>query len=291
MPGSELVGLYYLRTVADADSIRDAIATSGPVVVIGAGWIGTEVAASAHQSGADVTVVDAASVPLERVLGTEVGAMFGDLHAEHGVHLRLGTGIESFAGAGTVEEVRLTDGTVVPAGMVVVGVGVVPRSDLAQAAGLDVDNGIITDEHLATSVSDVFAAGDVANAFHPLYGRRVRLEHWSSALNQGPAAAHNMLGQSTVYDKTPYFLSDQYDFGMEYRGFAPDFDEVVFRGDRASREFVAFWLRAGHLVAAKNANIWDQGDQLEALVRAGTVVDRARLADAEVDLADLAEKR
>ena len=235
MSGSSLAGVLYLRTVADSDAIREAITRSVPIVVIGAGWIGAEVAASARQLGAEVSMVEVASVPLERVLGPEVGGIYRDLHAEHGVRMHFGVGIDSIAGSGRVEEVRLTDGTVIPAGVVIAGIGVVPRVRLAEAAGLDIDNGIIADEHLATGAPGIYAAGDVANAFHPAYGRRIRLEHWSAALNQGPAAARNMLDHPIAYDKTPYFFSDQYDFGMEYWGWAPDFDRVIFRGDPAGR--------------------------------------------------------
>ncbi len=236
--GSSLAGVLYLRSVADADALRDAISRSVPIVVIGAGWIGAEVAASARQLGAEVAMVEVASVPLERVLGPEVGSIYRDLHAEHGVRMHLGVGIDSIGGSGRVEEVRLTDGTVIPAGVVVAGIGVVPRVRLAEAAGLDIDNGVTTDEHLATSAPGIYAAGDVANAYYPAYGRRIRLEHWSAALNQGPTAAKNMLDNPIAYDKTPYFFSDQYDLGMEYRGWAPDFDRVIFRGDPAGREIL-----------------------------------------------------
>ena len=251
--------------VADSDRLRTAITSSVPVVVIGAGWIGAEVAASARQLGADVALVEMDSVPLARVLGVEVGSIYRDLHAEHGVHLHLGVGVESILGDEAVEEVRLDDGTVLAAGAVVVGVGVAPRTDLAEAAGLTIDNGVVTDEHLATSAAGIYAAGDVANVFYPFYGTHIRLEHWSAALNQGPVAAQNMLGQPTAYDKTPYFYSDQYDLGMEYRGWAKGDDQVVFRGDRSGREFIAFWVREGRVMAGMNANIWDQGDAIEAL--------------------------
>ncbi len=288
MPGAELPGVRSLRTVADSDAIRTAAGSGDPVVIVGAGWIGTEVAASARQLGADVTVVDPLPLPLERVLGPEVGAVYRDLHAEHGVHLRLGMGVESLQGTGSVEEVRLTDGTALPAGFVVVGVGVTARTQIAAASGLDVDNGVVTDATLATSAPRVYAAGDVANAWHPTYGTHIRLEHWSAALNQGPVAARNMLGSAVPYDKRPYFYSDQYDFGMEYRGWALGSDAVVFRGDVASREFLAFWLRDGVVVAAMNANVWDQGDALEALLATRRPVDTAALADPSSDLAALA---
>jgi 3-phenylpropionate/trans-cinnamate dioxygenase ferredoxin reductase subunit len=287
VPGADLPGVKYLRSVADADDLHRAIEGSSPMVVIGAGWIGAEVAASARQLGADVTVVDMASVPLERVLGPTIGAVFRDLHTEHGVRLLPGVGIDSIHGAAGVEEVRLTDGTVLPAGLVVVGIGVTPRTELAEAAGLDVDNGVVTDEYLATSAPDVYAAGDVANAFHPRYQTRIRLEHWSSALNQGPAAASNLLGHEKAYDKPPYFFSDQYEFGMEYRGWANSSDELVLRRGESKYEFIAFWLRDTRVVAAMNANVWDQGDALDALVSGGTSTDPARLADPDADLEKL----
>ena len=288
VPGSDLDGILSLRTVRDSDAIHDAVTASVPVVVIGAGWIGAEVAASARQLGAEVTMIDVASVPLERVMGSEVGGVYRDLHAAHGVQLRLGVGIESVGGTKAVEEVRLSDGSVVPAGVVVAGVGVTPRTDLAEACGIQIENGVVADEYLATTAPGVYTAGDVANAFHPLYDRRIRLEHWSAALNQGPAAAKNMLGNPTPYDKTPYFYSDQYDLGMEYRGWAPEFDQVVFRGDPASGEFLAFWLHRSQVVAIMNANVWDQTDAIDALVRARPSVDPALLADPDVELATLA---
>jgi 3-phenylpropionate/trans-cinnamate dioxygenase ferredoxin reductase component len=288
VPGSTLEGVLYLRTVSDSDTLRHAITSADPVVVIGAGWIGSEVAASARQLGAEVAMVEMASVPLERVLGTEVGGIYRDLHAEHGVRLHFGVGVDGIGGADRVEEVRLTDGTVLPAGTVVVGVGAQPRTELAQAAGLRLDDGVVTDEYLTTSVPTIYAAGDVASVWYRAYGAHIRLEHWSAALNQGPAAAKNMLGHAAAYEKVPYFFSDQYDLGMEYRGWAPSFDQVVFRGDRAGREFIAFWLAQGRVLAAMNANIWDQGDPIEALIRSGRPVDPARLADADIELARVA---
>jgi len=283
--GGDLEGVRYLRGVEDADALRRALTPSAQVVVIGAGWIGAEVAASARQLGASVSMVELASVPLERVLGPEVGAVYRDLHASHGVDLHFGVGVEAIVGAKTVEAVRLTDGTVLPATLVVVGVGVVPRVELAEAAGLAVDNGVVVDEHLATNVPGIFAAGDVANAFHPRYGTRIRLEHWSAALNQGPIAARSMLGHEVVYDRIPYFFSDQYDLGMEYRGWAPSFDRVILRGDPAGGSFLSFWLRHGRVAAAMNANVWDTGDVIEALLRVDRPIDQALLADPDVDLA------
>jgi 3-phenylpropionate/trans-cinnamate dioxygenase ferredoxin reductase component len=288
VPGVELEGFHLLRTVADSDAIRAAVTAGAPVVVIGAGWIGCEVAASARQLGADVTMVDLVSVPLERVLGHEVGEVYRVLHETHGVRLRLGVGIEAIRGAGRVDEVRLTDGSVLPAGAVVAGIGVLPRTKLAAAAGLEIDNGVRCDQYLATSAPGVYAAGDVANTYYTMYDAHIRLEHWSAALNQGPVAARNMLGLATPYEKVPYFYSDQYDLGMEYRGWAPDYDRVVFRNDPAGGEFLAFWLRDGVVGAVMNANVWDQGDAIEALLRARPVVDPDALADPAMDLAGLA---
>ncbi|HMC39340.1 MAG TPA: FAD-dependent oxidoreductase [Acidimicrobiales bacterium] len=284
VPGAGLDGVRYLRTVSDADGLRAAAGSGVPVAVIGAGWIGTEVAASLRQLGADVTVVDAVDLPLERVLGPEMGRLYRDLHVAHGVNFRLGVGVESISGGASVEQVTLTDGTVIPAGLVVVGVGVRPRSELAEAAGLEVDNGIVTDEFLETSVPGIFAAGDVANAYHPRYRERFRLEHWSSALNQGPAAAWGMIGQRQAYDKIPYFFSDQYDFGMEYRGRATASDELVLRRGGTETEFLAFWVRDDRVVAAMNANIWDQGDAIEKLIGESIPVDRAKLSDPDAEL-------
>ena len=284
IPGADLEGVYYLRSVNDADTLRQVITPSARVVVIGAGWIGAEVAASARQLGADVAMVELASVPLERVLGWEVGAIYRDLHQRHGVDLHLGVGVDTIIGSTTVQGVRLSDGTVLAATVVVVGIGVLPSVELAEKAGLTIDNGIVVDEHLATSAPGIFAAGDVANAFHPRYGKRIRLEHWSAALNQGPAAARSMLDHHIVYDRTPYFFSDQYDLGMEYRGWAPDFDRVVLRGDPAGGAFLSFWFRHGRVAAAMNVNVWDAGDAIETLLWTDRPIDPALLADPQVDL-------
>lgn len=287
VPGADLEGVHYLRSVEDADQLRQAIGPSVQVVVIGAGWIGAEVAASARQVGAGVAMVELAAVPLERVLGPEVGAVYRDLHQSHGVDLHFGVGVEAIVGSQTVEAVRLSDGTVLAATAVVVGVGVTPRVELAEAAGLTVNNGVVVDDYLQASAPGIFAAGDVANAFHPRYGTRIRLEHWSAALNQGPAAARAMLGHQVSYDRIPYFFSDQYDLGMEYRGWAPDFDQVVFRGDPAAGEFLCFWLRHGRVAAAMNANVWDAGDAIETLLQTDRPIDPARLADPDAELAGL----
>ena len=300
LPGADLPGVRYLREMADSDALRTAITAASRVVVIGAGWIGSEVAASARQLGAEVAIVGPEAVPLERVLGPRVGGVYRDLHAEHGVDLHLSTQIEAIVGNGAAQGVRTTDGSVIEGDLVVVGVGASPRDELAREAGLTLENGIVVDEFLRTSAPDVFAAGDVAATWNTRYNKRIRLEHWANALNQGPTAARNMLNGSskdskdstdhpmTAYAKLPYFYSDQYDLGMEYNGYATDWDHVVFRGDPSAGEFIAFWLRDGRVLAGMNANIWDQGDAIKAIVRGGTIVDTDALADPSVPLADLA---
>jgi 3-phenylpropionate/trans-cinnamate dioxygenase ferredoxin reductase subunit len=287
IPGGELDGVLYLRSVADCDALRERLGRGGAVVVIGAGWIGAEVAASARQRGLEVTVIDPLTVPLERVLGTEVGAVYRDIHLDHGVQMLMGTGVEAFEGGMAVERVRTTDGRELECDFVVVGVGVQPRTALAAQAGLAVDNGILVDEHLQTEAPGVFAAGDVANAYHPFYGERIRVEHWANALHQGPVAARAMLGEPDVYDRLPYFFSDQYDVGMEYAGFARTWDRVVFRGDPATREFIAFWLTGDRVVAGMNVNVWDVTDPIQRLIRQRSPVDDRRLADPDVSLDDL----
>jgi 3-phenylpropionate/trans-cinnamate dioxygenase ferredoxin reductase subunit len=279
--GADLDGVHVLRTFEDSDALRAVLDGGGRLVVIGAGWIGCEVAASARQRGMDVTVVEPQSVPLERVLGPELGAIYRDVHLDHGVELRLGDGVEAIEGSGGAERVRTSDGAVLDCSAVVLGVGVAPRTGLA--GELAVDDGILVDARLRTSAENVFAAGDVANHDHPLLGR-LRVEHWANALEQGPAAARAMLGQDVTYDRVPYFFSDQYDVGMEYAGHSRPGDEVVFRGDPATREFIAFWLRDGRLVAGMNVNVWDVNEQIQALVRDGATVDPDRLRDPDVEL-------
>ena len=288
LPGSDLEGVRYLRRLNDSRGLRQAITTARRLVVVGAGWIGSEVAASARQLGCAVTMVAPEAVPLERVLGPQVGAVYRDLHRDRGVDLRLSSGVEAVLGSGRVEAVRLSDGQQVAADVVLIGAGALPRDELARDAGLRVDDGIVVDEYLQTSAPDIYAAGDVANAWHPVLQRMIRVEHWANAKSQGPAAAGSILGEHTAYDKLPYFYSDQYDLGMEYHGFAEDWDQVVFRGDPRGREFLAFWVKEGRVVAGMNANVWDQGDGIKALVRSDGTVDPGRLADPDVALEDLA---
>jgi 3-phenylpropionate/trans-cinnamate dioxygenase ferredoxin reductase component len=280
VPGAELDGIYYLRTLADCDALRSRLDAGGRVAVVGAGWIGSEVAASARQRGLEVTVIDPLAVPNERIFGERVGVFYRDVHRQHGVAMMLGRGVAAFVGESTVAQVRTSDGCSVECDFVVVGVGVVPRNGLAHAAGLEVENGIVVDERLVSSVPNIHAAGDVANAWHPFFERRIRVEHWANALNQGPAAARSMLGREVSYDRIPYFFSDQYDVGMEYSGFADRWDEVVFRGDpEAGEGFVAFWLRDGCVLAGMNVNVWDVNEHVQELIRSRRPVDPRALAD------------
>ncbi len=282
VPGGDRVRT--LRKLPDADHLKEALARGGRVVVVGGGWIGLEVAAAAREYGADVTLIEALPQPLSRVLGDEIGAVFADLHRAHGVDVRLGSGVKEI----TDDGVTLPDGSTVPADLILAGVGIRPDTRLAEEAGLAVDNGILVDAALRTSDADIYAAGDVANVDSPLFGR-VRVEHWANALNGGPAAARSMLGQAVSYDRVPYFFSDQYDLGLEYSGWAPpgSYDQVMVRGDLAAREFVAFWLSGDRVLAGMNVNVWDVTDPIQALVRRGTPIDPARLADPGVPLDQL----
>ncbi len=234
-------------------------------------------------------MIEAGQLPLERVLGPELGAFYRDVHAEHGVEWHFGNGVEELRGSERVEEVRLADGSIVAGDLFVVGVGVIPRIELAEGAGLTIENGVVTDEFLQTSAPGVFAAGDLADAWHPLFQTRIRLEHWSSALNQGPVAAKNMLGPACAYERIPYFFSDQYDVGMEYSGYAPTWDQVVFRGDPATRAFIAFWLKDGRLAAGMNVNTWDVNDAIAAIVASQKPVDADRLRDPDIELAQVVQ--
>ncbi|HCU97243.1 MAG TPA: FAD-dependent oxidoreductase [Actinobacteria bacterium] len=289
IPGNDLDGVLYLRTVTHCERLSAALAGGGQVVIAGAGWIGLEVAAAAREAGCAVTVIEPEPAALHRALGPELGQMFTELHREHGVEFRFGESVSEFRGSGQVSEVVTSSGAVVPANTVVVGIGAVPNTGLAADAGLDVGNGIVVDAALRTSDSSIYAAGDVANAYHPLLGRRVRVEHWANALNGGPAAARSMLGQDVSYDRVPYFFSDQYDLGMEAAGLPEpgSYDQVLYRGDRAAREFIAFWLRQGAVVAGMNVNVWDVSDDIQALIRSGRQVDAARLTDPDVPLTEV----
>ena len=291
LPGADAEGVLYLRRVADSDRIRTTLQTATRIAVIGAGWIGLETAAAARSAGVEVTVLEAAELPLLRVLGREVAESFAGLHREHGVDLRPGVQVSEITGSGgRADGVRLADGSHVEADAVVVGVGITPNSQLAEAAGLQTQNGVVVDARLRSSDPDIYAAGDVARAYHPTLGRHIRLEHWANALNQPQAAARAMLGQDLAYDRVPYFYTDQYDLGMEYAGYVEPggYDQVVFRGDVERREFIAFWVGGGRVLAGMNVNIWDASEMIQALVRSGRTVDPGRLADPGVPLDQLA---
>ena len=293
VPGSYLDGVQQLRTLADSDRIAAALVDGAHLVVVGAGWIGLEVAAAARQRGAAVTVLDRSRLPLLRVLGPDIAPVFADLHRDNGVTFRHGAAVREFRGDGQVSSVLLHDGTELPADAVVVGVGVHPNVGLAETAGLAVDNGVVVDQSLRTSDPRIYAAGDIANAYHPLYSTHLRVEHWATALHSGPAAARSMLGVRVVYDRLPYFYTDQYDLGMEYTGHAPPggYDTVVVRGDLAKREFIAFWAADRRVVAGMNVNVWDVTTDIENLIRSAEQVDLARLADPGVALDDLTPGR
>ena len=286
LPGADLDGVHVLRTLEDCEALHGVLEAGGRLVVVGAGWIGCEVAASARQSGMEVCVVEPRALPLEAVLGPELGAFYRDVHADQGVELLLESGVEAIEGSGRAERVRTSDGRTIDCAAVLVGVGVAPSTEIVEGV-LDIDNGILVDERLRTSVDGIYACGDVANATHPLFGGRVRVEHWANALGQGPAAAKSMLGSEEPYDRVPYFFSDQYDVGMEYAGLAEPSDELVLRGDPAGREFIAFWLRGDRLVAGMNVNVWDVSDPIQELISARATVDRARLADPDVPVTEL----
>ena len=288
VPGRALDGVHYVRDVEDASGLSEAARGARRVAVVGAGWIGSEVAASIRQMGPEVVLIGSAPAPLHDALGADIGAEFARLHADHGVDLRMGTRVLALEGTSAVQWVVLADGTIEPADVVVAGIGVTPRVHLADAAGLAVDDGVVVDEHLESSVPGVYAAGDVASAFHPHYGRHLRVEHWANALNQGLTAGRNAVGGRQAYDRLPYFFSDQYDVGLEYVGRHRPDDQVVVRGSLGQRRFIAFWHRTGKVTAAMSVNVWDVVDDLKAIVAAGAPVPVDRLADSSVELSEVA---
>jgi len=296
IPGTDLVGVHHLRRLAHAERLKNVLTSlgreNGHLVIAGAGWIGLEVAAAARGYGAEVTVVEPAPTPLHGVLGPELGEVFADLHTEHGVRFRFGSRLTGITGQdGVVLSVLTDDGEEHPAHGVLAAIGAAPRTALAETAGLTMagreqGGGVAVDASLRTSDPDIFAAGDVANAEHPLLGTRLRVEHWANALNGGPAAARAMLGRPVSYDRIPYFFSDQYDLGMEYSGHAVPgtYDQVVARGDVGKRQFIAFWLREGRVLAGMNVNVWDVTDPIQKLIRSGRQVDPDALSDPSVPL-------
>lgn len=301
IPGTDLAGVHHLRRLAHSDRLKSTLASlgrdNGHLVIAGAGWIGLEVAAAARGYGAEVTIVEPDPTPLYRVLGPELGAVFTDLHVEHGVRFHFGAKLTEITGQdGMVLAAVTDDGQEHPAHDVLAAIGAAPRTALAEAAGLamaarEEGGGVAVDAALRTSDPHIFAAGDIANAEHPLLGHRVRVEHWANALNGGPAAARSMLGQDVSYDRVPYFFSDQYDLGMEYSGHAAPgtYDQVVCRGDVGKRQFIAFWLHEGRVLAGMNVNVWDVTEQIQHLIRSGRPVDPEALSDPSVPLTSFLE--
>ncbi len=288
IPGAEGPNVLYLRRVGDSERLRERFARSRRLVVIGAGWIGLEAAAAARAADVEVTVLEGQELPLLRVLGPECGRIFAGLHRRQGVDLRFGVQVEGIVGQeGGPARVRLAGGEEVTGDTVLVGIGARPNTELAEAAGIEVSNGVLVDQALRTADPDILAAGDVANAHHPLLGKRIRVEHWDNAIGQGEAAGRSMYRDGVVYDRIPYFFTDQYDLGMEYAGYVEPggYDRVVFRGDVDKMEFIAFWLDAERRVlAGMNVNVWDVNETIQALVRSQRPVDPARLADTSIPL-------
>ncbi|MCF3170161.1 FAD-dependent oxidoreductase [Streptomyces violaceoruber] len=299
IPGTDLAGVHHLRRLAHADRLRNVLAAlgrdNGHLVIAGAGWIGLEVAAAARGYGAEVTVVESEPTPLHQVIGPELGQIFTELHASHGVRFHFGARLTEITGQdGMVLAARTDDGEEHPAHDVLAAIGAAPRTALAEAAGLETADraqggGIAVDASLRTSDPHIYAAGDVAAASHPLLGARLRVEHWANALNGGPAAARAMLGQDVAYDRVPYFFSDQYDLGLEYSGWAPpgSYDEVIIRGDAGKREFIAFWLKDRRVLAGMNVNVWDVTETIQELIRGRRQLDPEALGNPSVPLDSL----
>jgi 3-phenylpropionate/trans-cinnamate dioxygenase ferredoxin reductase component len=292
IPGIELSGVVQLRTIEESDRIRAAAGVGRRAVVVGMGFIGSEVTASLRGLGTEVTAVEGHRTPLARVLGEEVGQVLGDIHREHGVRLLLEDSVAAFEGGGRLESIRTGGGSVIEADFAVVGVGITPEVELLETAGAAVDNGVLVDELCRTSLPGVYAAGDIANHLHPVFGR-LRVEHWNNASNQGRAAALSMMGRGTAYDYVHSFWSDQYDQSIEYVGFARTWDRLVVRGSPGSRRFLAFYLQDGILRAAFGLNRGgdpedpDQDGELKAcvpLIRNRVRVDPAVLADEDQDV-------
>ena len=287
VPGGNLPGVFTLRTVDEADALRSAALGAGHVAVVGGGWIGAEVSASLRQLGVDVTMVMSGALPLERVLGPQIGVVYRDLHLGHGVQLLPNARVEGVLGKARAEGLRLADGRTVEASVIVAGVGATPRDELARAAGLTVGDGVEVDEFLRSSDADVFAVGDIAAAWNPLLGERIRVEHWDTARRQGIAVARSLLERGVPYARAPYFYSDQFDLSIEYVGHPSRWDRLVFRGAPESGSFCAFWLDAGRVVAGLNARVADVSPTIAKLVEGRATPDLARLADPAVPLGDL----
>jgi 3-phenylpropionate/trans-cinnamate dioxygenase ferredoxin reductase subunit len=289
VPGLDLDGVHDLRTFEDADAIRSRAARGGKAVVVGAGFIGCEVTASLRVMGVDVEVVEPLPAPLVRVVGPEVARLFEEIHRDHSVGFHFGQGISAFEGTGgRVEEVVTESGRRLGCDFAVVGVGIQPVTELAAEGGLELANGIAVDPFLRTSEQDIFAAGDVADHQHPLFGRRLRVEHWDNALKMGAAAAKNMMGAGVAFDDPHWFWSDQYDYNLQYVGFAAEWDELIVRGNLEERNFVGFYVKAGVVQAAVGINRGRDVRRAAGLIKAQKPIDPASLRDEDVDLKKLA---
>ena len=294
LPGADLGGVLYLRTVEESERLRDAFQKDANVVIVGGGWIGLEAGSAAREAGSNVTVLEMAEQPLLAVVGPKLGQSFAELHREHGVDLRTGVtvaAIEAAADSHKVAAVVLGDGTSIQADVVLVGIGATPNTDLAVTAGLELDNGIVVDAQGRSSDPDIFAVGDVANAETPALGQRVRVEHWANALDRPPTVAKGVLDKAGDFDRLPFFYSDQYDLGLEYSGRGGREDDIVIRGDLAGREYIAFWLDGDRVTAGMNVNVWDVQDDIQALIASRDAVDREKLADDGVPLTEVRASR
>jgi 3-phenylpropionate/trans-cinnamate dioxygenase ferredoxin reductase component len=287
IPGIELGGIYGLRTVADSDRIRAEIAPGRKAIVVGMGFIGSEVAASLRQSGVEVTVVDRNTVPLRRVLGGEVGRVIEGIHRDHEVELIFEDRVAAFEGVERVERITTERGHRIECDFAVVGLGTEPVTDLLAGTGVEIDNGIVVDEYLRAGVEGIYAAGDVANHYHPIFGRHIRIEHWQNALKQGPAAARNMLEKDEPYDEIPWFWSDQYEHNLQYAGFHTEWDEFIVRGSMEERKFLAFYRKGGRILAAVSLNWGRDLRRSMPLIKAREPIEAAKLCDLDVDLRTL----
>ena len=287
IPGLELPGIFSLRTVDDALRIREQMMPNRRAVLGGMGFIGSEVAASLRQRGVEVAVVDGGQVPLERVLGDRVGGVLEGVHREHGVRMVFGDRVAAFEGSGRVERVVTAGGTSIECDFAVLGLGVEPVVDWLQESGVDLDDGVAVDELCRSSAKGVFAAGDVANHAHPVFGRRVRVEHWQNAIDHGRAAALSMMGKGTPYREIHWFWSDQYDQNLQYAGFHRDWDDLVIRGSLEARDFSAFYMKGGVVQAVVALNRGDDVRDATPLIAAAIPVDRERLADEGIGLSTL----
>jgi 3-phenylpropionate/trans-cinnamate dioxygenase ferredoxin reductase component len=284
IPGLDLDGVYDLRTVDDCDRIRNEVVPGRRAAIVGMGFIGSEVAASLRQLGLEVVVIEGGKGPLDRVLGKEVGQVVEHIHRDHGVEMIFEELVSGFQGTGRVERIVTQSGRNIDCDFAVVGVGVKPVTDIVIGSDIEVDDGIVVDEYCRTNVDGVFAAGDVANHYHPVFKQKMRVEHWHNALNQGAAAARNMMGVASIYDEVPWFWSDQYDDNLQYAGFHREWDALVVRGSLQERDFIAFYVKDGLVAAAVGINRGRDIRRAMRVIKARTAVDAKLLGDDDLDL-------